>query len=57
MPNQLEEELKAVHSTIAVIKRELKTEDHPLQKKFLKDCLCSFEEKRVELLKNMGVEL
>lgn len=57
MPNQLESELRAIHSSIAEIKKQM--EDCVNIKHYLEleKRLGEFEDMRLELLKQMEVEL
>lgn len=57
MPNQLEEELKAIHSTIAEIKRQMEECVNVKHYEALQSKLEEFENMRLELLKQMEVEI
>ena len=57
MPNQLELELTAIHSTIAEIKRQMNDCVNVKHYEALQKKLNEFEEMRLELLKAMAVEL
>lgn len=57
MPNQLELELKAIHNTIAELKRKRNETVNVKHYEFLTQQIQEFEEKRLELLKQMEVEL
>lgn len=57
MPNQLEEELKAIHITIAEIKRQMMECVNVNHYAELQKQLGEFEDKRLELLKLMEVEI
>ena len=57
MPNSAEEELKALHITIAEIKRQMKDCVNVKHYEALQEKLNEFEEMRIELLKKMEVEL
>ena len=57
MPNQLELELRAIHTTIAEIKRQMKDCVNVTHYEALQEKLNEFEEMRLNLLKNMEVEL
>ncbi len=57
MPNQMELELKAIHTTIAEIKRQMKDCVNVKHYEALQEKLNEFEEMRLNLLKDMEVEL
>ena len=57
MPNQLEEELKAIHSSIAEIRRKMNDCVNVKHYQELEKQLNEFEEMRLELLKQMEVEI
>ena len=57
MPNQLERELSAIHSSIAEIKRKMKECVNVKHYEALQKELEEFEKMRLELLKQMEVEL
>jgi len=57
MPNSAEEELRALHSTIAQIKREMNNCVNVKHYEALEQKLKEFEKMRIELLKKMEVEL
>ena len=57
MPNKAEMELKAIHTTIAEIKRQMKDCANIKHYEALQEKLDEFEEMRMELLKKMEVEI
>lgn len=57
MPNCAEMELKAIHSSIAEIKRQMKDCVNVKHYEALQEQLNEFEEMRLELLKKMEVEI
>ena len=57
MPNSLEEELRAIHSSIAEIKRQMAECINVKHYEALQEKLREYEEARIELLKLMEVEL
>lgn len=57
MPNQMELELQAIHTTIAEIKRQMKDCVNVKHYEALQEKLNEFEEMRLNLLKDMEVEL
>ena len=57
MPNQMELELQAIHTTIAEIKRQMKDCVNVNHYEALQEKLNEFEEMRLNLLKDMEVEL
>ena len=57
MPNQLEQELKAIHCTIAEIERKQKDCVNVDRYEELENLKKEFEDKRLELLKLMEVEI
>ena len=57
MPNSLEMELRAIHATIAEIKRQMNDCVNVKHYEELQKKLKEFEEMRLELLKQMEVEL
>ena len=57
MPNSAEEELKALHTTIAEIKRQMNDCVNVKHYEALQTKLNEFEEMRIELLKKMEVEI
>lgn len=57
MPNMLEMELKAVHNTIAEIKKRMDTADNLKQYVYLLGKLEELEAKRLELLEQLEVEI
>jgi len=57
LPNQAEMELKAIHTTIAEIKRQMKDCVNVKHYEALQEKLEEFEAMRMELLKKMEVEI
>ena len=57
MPNSLERELNAIHTTIAEIKRQMNDCANIKHYEALQEKLEEFEAMRIELLKQMEVEL
>lgn len=57
MPNSAEQELKALHSSIAELKRKRDETVNVKHYEFLTKQIEEFEEKRLELLKKMEVEI
>lgn len=53
MPNALEEQLKAVHTSIAEVKRQLEKAEDPAP---LEELLDELETRRLTLLDQLGVE-
>ena len=57
MPNQLELELRAIHSSIAEIKRQMIECVNVNHYEKLQKQLNEFEEKRLKLLNQMGIDV
>ena len=57
MPNQLERELFAIHSSIAEIQRKMADCVNVKHYEYLQEQLDELEKKRLELLKDMEVEV
>lgn len=57
MPNSAEMELRAIHSSIAEIKRKMNTCVNVKHYEYLQTQLNEFEEMRLELIKKMEVEI
>jgi len=57
MPNKLEMELRAIHSSIAEVKRQMNDCVNVKHYENLQSRLQEFEKMRLELLKQMEVEL
>ena len=57
MPNSMEEELRALHSSIAQIKRDIANCVNVKHYEALQEKLDEFEEMRLKLLNQMEVEL
>lgn len=57
MPNSLERELNAIHNTIAELKRKRENTVNIKHYEYLTKEIQDFENKRLELLEQMEVEL
>ena len=57
LPNSLEEQLRAVHSSIAEIKRQMNDSVNVKHYEELQEKLVEYENVREELLRQMEVEL
>ena len=57
LPNSLEEQLRAVHSSIAEIKRQMNDSVNVKHYEELQEQLVEYENVREELLRQMEVEL
>lgn len=57
LPNSLEEQLRAVHSSIAEIKRQMNDSVNVKHYEALQEQLIEYEKVRDELLKQMEVEI